>query len=158
LEPIKGIGPKSALKLIREHGSLGAIVSHIREKAEERDEAEKHAVGEEDEEADTKMKEGEAKTSEGECESESEEETKRKEKRKKTAKKRGGVRVPEDWPWEAAKKLFETPDVVAAEEVEVRAFCWWRLRRADGGWVAELGSAGCGGISRVPGERKGLQV
>lgn len=32
LEPIKGIGPKSALKLIREHGNLGAVIEHLREK------------------------------------------------------------------------------------------------------------------------------
>lgn len=32
LEPIKGVGPKSALKLIREYGSLGEIVKHLREK------------------------------------------------------------------------------------------------------------------------------
>jgi 5'-3' exonuclease len=32
LEPIKGIGPKSALKLLREHGSLEGVVEHLREK------------------------------------------------------------------------------------------------------------------------------
>lgn len=32
LEPIKGVGPKSALKLIREHGGLDAVVEHLREK------------------------------------------------------------------------------------------------------------------------------
>lgn len=32
LEPIKGIGPKSALKLVREHGSLDKVVEHLREK------------------------------------------------------------------------------------------------------------------------------
>ena len=32
LEPIKGVGPKSALKLIREHGGLGEVVAHLREK------------------------------------------------------------------------------------------------------------------------------
>ena len=32
LEPIKGVGPKSALKLIREHGNLGSILEHLREK------------------------------------------------------------------------------------------------------------------------------
>lgn len=35
-------------------------------------------------------------------------------------KKKGGVFVPEDWPWEQAKKLFEKPDVLPADEVEVR--------------------------------------
>ena len=32
LEPIKGIGPKSALKLAREYGGLKGIVEHLREK------------------------------------------------------------------------------------------------------------------------------
>ena len=34
-------------------------------------------------------------------------------------KKRGGIRVPEEWPWEEAKKLFEKPDVLSADEIEV---------------------------------------
>lgn len=32
LEPIKGVGPKSALKLIREYGGLAGVVAHLREK------------------------------------------------------------------------------------------------------------------------------
>ena len=32
LEPIKGIGPKSALKLVREYGGLKDVVEHLREK------------------------------------------------------------------------------------------------------------------------------
>jgi flap endonuclease-1 len=32
LEPIKGVGPKSALKLIREYGGLKGVVKHLREK------------------------------------------------------------------------------------------------------------------------------
>ena len=35
-------------------------------------------------------------------------------------KKRGGVIVPEYWPWEEAKNVFQKPDVTPAEEVEVR--------------------------------------
>lgn len=31
LEPIKGVGPKSAYNLIREHGGLGDIVAHLKE-------------------------------------------------------------------------------------------------------------------------------
>lgn len=34
-------------------------------------------------------------------------------------KKKGGVQVPEEWPWQEAKKLFEKPDVLPASEVEV---------------------------------------
>lgn len=78
LEPIKGVGPKSALKLLREHGSLAAVLEHLREKAAEREE---HA------------EEGK--------------------------KKKGGVQVPEEWPWEAAKKLFQQPDVIPADQVEL---------------------------------------
>jgi len=33
LEPIKGVGPKSALKLIREHGDLAAVVEYLKEKS-----------------------------------------------------------------------------------------------------------------------------
>lgn len=32
LEPIRGVGPKSALKLLREHGGLAGVVEHLREK------------------------------------------------------------------------------------------------------------------------------
>jgi len=39
LEPIKGIGPKSALKLVREHGSLGAVIEHLQEKVAAKEEA-----------------------------------------------------------------------------------------------------------------------
>lgn len=34
-------------------------------------------------------------------------------------KGRGGVTVPEEWPWEEAKKIFEKPDVLPADQVEV---------------------------------------
>ncbi|ESK93181.1 dna-repair protein rad2 [Moniliophthora roreri MCA 2997] len=36
LEPIKGVGPKSALKLIREHGGLKGVVKHLRAKEAEK--------------------------------------------------------------------------------------------------------------------------
>ncbi|THH16524.1 hypothetical protein EW146_g4121 [Bondarzewia mesenterica] len=39
LEPIKGVGPKSALKLIREHGGLAGVVEHLREKQASKEEA-----------------------------------------------------------------------------------------------------------------------
>ena len=32
LEPIKGIGPKTAYKLMQEHGSLGEVVEHLKAK------------------------------------------------------------------------------------------------------------------------------
>lgn len=35
-------------------------------------------------------------------------------------KKKGGIQIPEEWPWQEAKKFFEKPDVTPADEVEVR--------------------------------------
>lgn len=34
-------------------------------------------------------------------------------------KKKGGIQIPENWPWEEAKKFFLKPDVTPADEVEV---------------------------------------
>lgn len=34
-------------------------------------------------------------------------------------KRAGGIAVPEDWPWEEAKQIFEHPDVLPADQVEV---------------------------------------
>lgn len=36
LEPIRGVGPKSALKLMKEHGSLGVVVEHLRAKMQQK--------------------------------------------------------------------------------------------------------------------------
>ncbi|KAG2068455.1 PIN domain-like protein [Suillus decipiens] len=91
LEPIRGVGPKSALKLIREYGGLAGVVEHLREK--QADKEEKAADAEDG-----------------------------------AKKKKGGVQVPEEWPWEEAKKLFEKPDVVPASEVELE----WKDPDIDG--------------------------
>jgi hypothetical protein len=34
-------------------------------------------------------------------------------------KKKGGISIPDEWPWEEAKKVFEKPDVTPADELEV---------------------------------------
>ncbi|KAJ9112267.1 Elongation of fatty acids protein 2 [Naganishia cerealis] len=47
LEPAKGVGPKTALKLMREHGTLENVVAHIRGKMAERQEAAEEFVIEE---------------------------------------------------------------------------------------------------------------
>ncbi|KZT42620.1 PIN domain-like protein [Sistotremastrum suecicum HHB10207 ss-3] len=87
LEPIKGVGPKTALKLVREHGTLKAVLEHLREKIADKEET----------------------TEEGK-------------------KKKGGVQIPEEWPWEEAKKVFEKPDVLPASEVELE----WTPPDVDG--------------------------
>ncbi|KAM5534982.1 hypothetical protein V8D89_011355 [Ganoderma adspersum] len=87
LEPIKGVGPKSALKLIREYGSLGKVVKHLKEKMAEKEEA---------------AEEGK--------------------------KKKGGVHIPEEWPWEAAKEVFQKPDVTPADQLELE----WKSPDVEG--------------------------
>jgi flap endonuclease-1 len=103
LEPIKGVGPKTAYKLIQEHQSLEKVLEHLREKyvpgwtsldhtgvilIRHFREASKQETAADDE--------GTPK------------------------KKKGGVQIPENWPWEEAKQLFLKPDVLPADEVEVR--------------------------------------
>lgn len=90
LEPIKGIGPKSALKLVREFGGLEGIVEHLREKQAEKEEA---AADKED-----------------------------------GKKRKGGVQVPEEWPWEEAKKVFAEPDVTPADQIQLE----WETPNVDG--------------------------
>ncbi|KAI0917140.1 Flap endonuclease 1-A [Taiwanofungus camphoratus] len=87
LEPIKGIGPKSALKLVREHGSLAAVIEHLREKSAAKEETAEDGK-----------------------------------------KKKGGVIIPEEWPWEEAKQVFEKPDVTPADQIEVE----WKTPDVEG--------------------------
>lgn len=50
------------------------------------------------------------------------EDTPKKKPKKGKGKGSGGIKIPEEWPWEEAKKLFEKPDVVSADELEVRDY------------------------------------
>ena len=44
--------------------------------------------------------------------------------------------MPEYWPWEEAKKVFQEPDVVPADEVEVRLrFCLTTMMARDHGTI-----------------------
>lgn len=54
-------------------------------------------------------------------------EEKEKEKPKR-AQRKGGVSIPEEWPWEEAKKVFQKPDVTPANEVELE----WKDPDVDG--------------------------
>lgn len=46
-------------------------------------------------------------------------EAKGSKKGKGKGKGKAGITIPEEWPWEEAKKMFEKPDVIAADKVEV---------------------------------------
>ncbi|KAG9031349.1 Elongation of fatty acids protein 2 [Tulasnella sp. JGI-2019a] len=179
LEPIKGVGPKSALKLVRENGSLAKVLKHLKEKQKEREELnEKMAkkekkVKEEDtdeevdaaesenddsddekppkkkvkksatriadsdeSDADEPVKSEPASDNEDEKQAGSDDQedgeskpsaskAKGKGRAKANAKplavkaKKGGISVPEYWPWEEAKELFMKPDVTPADDLEL---------------------------------------
>ncbi|TFK65373.1 hypothetical protein BDN72DRAFT_203637, partial [Pluteus cervinus] len=131
LEPIRGIGPKSALKLMREHGSLGAVVEHLRAKAATKRAAAIESDSEDDPPAATSDVEKPDDGSEDEAAPgpSSKAKSSPKSKGKKKAKGRGGgINVPEDWPWERAKELFEKPDVTPADEIELE----WKAPDIEG--------------------------
>ena len=144
LDPIKGIGPKSALKLIKEQGGLKGVVKHLRAKfirfalllasqiMVNFRAAEKAAAAQsEDEESEDEP----APTSDVERPDGSDEEPKPKPKPKKgkgKGKGKGGVSIPEEWPWEEAKKIFTKPDVLPADEVDVRLDFYHILRSLIG--------------------------
>lgn len=73
-ETIKGVGPVTAFKLIKEHGTLEGVIKHIESNP------------------DSKFK------------------------------------VPEDWPYEGARELFLNPEVLDANEIELK----WKEPDVDG--------------------------
>ncbi|ADV21698.1 flap endonuclease 1 [Cryptococcus gattii E566] len=129
LEPCKGIGPKTALKLMREHGTLGKVVEHIRGKMAEKAEEIKAAADEEAEaEAEAEKYDSDPENEEGGetmINSDGEEvpapSKPKSPKKKAPAKKKkiasSGMQIPEFWPWEEAKQLFLKPDVVNGDDL-----------------------------------------
>ncbi|TXT08381.1 uncharacterized protein COLE_05305 [Cutaneotrichosporon oleaginosum] len=113
LEPVKGVGPKTALKLMKEHGSLAEVVKFIKgkmaEKAAENAEIESES---EPESEDGAM----IVNSDGEEVAVSPKKAKPKKKKKKTS---AGMQIPDHWPWEEAKKLFLEPDVVKGDDLDL---------------------------------------
>lgn len=90
LDPIKGIGPKKALKLIREHKSLDQVLEVLQsgERMKNEEVHESNIL--------TDEPTGEA------------------------PKKRGGIQVPEFWPYQEARVLFRDPQVQDGNTVQVR--------------------------------------
>jgi len=126
------VGPKSALKLMKEHGTLEKVVAHLRAKSELKaaKSQKKKVVDEDDVESEDEVpptsdieREGGSDRENAEEDDAAMERRKQNEQKKKAASKRGtgGAHVPETWMWEEAKKLFEKPDVTPANEIEVRA-------------------------------------
>ncbi|WVQ84059.1 flap endonuclease 1 [Cryptococcus sp. DSM 104549] len=125
LEPCKGIGPKTALKLMREHGSLAKIVEHVRGKMAEKAEEQKAIIEEAEADSDGSDRESEEGGDATMLNSDGEEvevpaKAKKSPKKKAPKKKKltaGGMQIPEVWPWDEAKELFIHPDVVKGEDL-----------------------------------------
>jgi flap endonuclease-1 len=66
----------------------------------------------------SKVVKAESSEDEGEPASDAEEGEPKVKKRK--PKGTGGIHVPEEWPWEEAKKVFEEPEVIPADQIQVR--------------------------------------
>ncbi|TIA92300.1 hypothetical protein E3P77_00844 [Wallemia ichthyophaga] len=124
LDPVKGVGPSTALKLIREHGSLDEIVPICRANQEKRAKEMEKIKEDEDE-----KEEEEEKLEREESGSENEESTPKKKtkKRGKQPKTKSGPVIPEYWPYEKARELFLNPNVHKADEVEVRVYLELKL-------------------------------
>ncbi|KAG5638850.1 hypothetical protein H0H81_009401 [Sphagnurus paluster] len=133
LEPIKGVGPKTALKLIREHGGLKGVVAHLREKTRAAEKAAAAAPSSDESEdepaptSDVERPDNDDENDDVEAEK-PKAKPKPKKKGKGKGKGKGGVVVPEEWPWEQAKELFMKPDVLPADEVELE----WANPDVDG--------------------------
>ena len=121
LEPTKGIGPKTALKLIREHGGLGGVVKFVRGKMAEKAEENATARAEPEEDDDDPVI-SDRESEEGGMEGGPSSSPVRKPKKKKKVSS-AGMQIPDHWPWEEAKQLFIKPDVLKGDDLEVGCDC-----------------------------------
>lgn len=125
LEPTKGIGPKTALKLLREHGGLGGVVKFVRGKMAEKAEENATIAGDAEDEipSDRESEEGDGAGTMMNSDGEEVATSPKKKATAKSPKKKkmtaSGMQIPEYWPWEEAKQLFVTPDVVKGDDLEV---------------------------------------
>lgn len=103
LDPVRGIGPKKALKLIQEFRSLDRILEHLEQVEQEKEQKKKSSEAKRE-----PMKEGN-----GSDESEKEAEPVPK-------KRAGGIQVPEFWPYEEARNLFFHPEVTDGKQVDLK--------------------------------------
>ncbi|ORY26869.1 PIN domain-like protein [Naematelia encephala] len=132
LEPCKGIGPKTALRLLREHGGLAGVVQFVRGKMAEKAEENAAAMVEEDDfPSDRESEEGGGGmiiNSDGEEVPAASSQAKSTPKKKKKKVTSAGMQIPEHWPWEEAKQVFLHPDVVKGDDLELE----WKTPDVDG--------------------------
>ena len=89
LDPVRGVGPKKALKLIQDHKTLERILDHLKQ-ADDSKKAKASDAHESDDDEATPIK-----------------------------KRPGGIQVPDFWPFREARELFLTPEVQDGHTVQV---------------------------------------
>lgn len=103
LDPIRGIGPKKALKLIQDFKTLDRVMEHLQQTEQEKEQKKKSS--------ETKQETAKQETVSDGCDDEAELAPK---------KRAGGIQIPEIWPYEEARNLFHRPDVHEGSKVELK--------------------------------------
>lgn len=108
--------------MIREHETLDAVIEHLRIQAEEKANASpKKPKASKATAASDKKGKGKAKVEDSDEDSDKEEDDEHEKPKVETPapKRRGGIQIPELWPYKEAKELFKHPDVQKGDDLEV---------------------------------------
>lgn len=99
LDPIRGVGPKKALKLIQEHETLERVLDHLHLTSAKKENPPSDGN---DEEVSSK-------------------------------KRAGAIQVPDIWPFQEARSLFQSPEVLDGHNIQVRTLAHYLTRQAQVG-------------------------
>ena len=99
LDPIRGVGPKKALKLIQEHETLERVLDHLHLTSAKKENPPSDGNGEE----------------------------------VSSKKRAGGIQVPDIWPFQEARILFQSPEVLDGHNIQVRTLVHYLTRQAQVG-------------------------
>ena len=104
VERIPGVGPKGALKLIRDHKTIEGVIEHLKAEAEAKAAKAEKKAKKEAAEAEGAGEAGNAEDDAGE----------QKKEKKSVAQHKA---VPDHYPYEAARALFKNPEVFRGDEI-----------------------------------------
>lgn len=99
LDPIRGVGPKKALKLIQEHETLERVLEHL------------HLTSAKKENPPSDMNDQDVSSK----------------------KRAGAIQVPDVWPFQEARSLFQSPEVLDGQSIQVRTAVHYLTQQAQVG-------------------------
>lgn len=99
LDPIRGVGPKKALKLIQEHETLERVLEHL------------HLTSAKKENPPSDMNDQDVPSK----------------------KRAGAIQVPDVWPFQEARSLFQSPEVLDGQSIQVRTAVHYLTQQAQVG-------------------------